>query len=45
MRADLDVWMRQQGDKQTVFGTPLLIGEPVTLINPGDKKKGKKGAK
>ena len=45
MRADLDAWMRQQGDKQTVFGTPLLVGEPVTLINPGDKKKGKKGAK
>jgi arylsulfatase A-like enzyme len=44
MRAELDAWMKQQGDKQTVFGKPLLIGEPVTLIDPGEKKKAKKGA-
>ena len=39
MRADLDAWMKQQGDTQTVFGQPLLLNEPVTLITPGDAKK------
>ena len=39
MRADLDAWMKQQGDTQTVFGKPLLQGEPVTLIAPGNTKK------
>ncbi len=39
MRADLDGWMKQQGDTQTVFGKPLLRGEPVTLITPGGGKK------
>ena len=39
MRADLDAWMKQQGDTQTVFGKPLLLGEPVTLITPGGAKK------
>jgi arylsulfatase A-like enzyme len=32
MRAELKAWMKEQGDKQTVFGKPLLIGEPVTLL-------------
>lgn len=32
MRADLKAWMKQQGDTQTVFGKPLLIGQPVTLL-------------
>jgi N-sulfoglucosamine sulfohydrolase len=43
MRADVDAWMQQQGDKQTVFGKPLLIGEPVTMVDPaaGKKKKAK----
>ena len=45
MRADLSGWMKEQGDKQTVFGTPLMIGEPVTLINPGAKKKANEKAK
>ncbi|MBL9199999.1 MAG: sulfatase [Opitutaceae bacterium] len=39
MRADLDAWMKQQGDAQTVFGQPLLRGEPVTFIVPGNAKK------
>jgi N-sulfoglucosamine sulfohydrolase len=39
MRADLDAWMKQQGDTQTVFGKPLLFDEPVTLITPGAAKK------
>ena len=39
MRADLDAWMKQQGDTQTVFGKPLLLDEPVTLIRVGDAKK------
>ena len=32
MRRDLDAWMKQQGDQQTVFGTPLPLGAPATLI-------------
>jgi len=32
MRAELKAWMKEQGDTQTVFGKPLLIGEPVTLL-------------
>jgi len=40
MRAELDAWMKQQDDKQTVFGKPLLLGEPATIITPpGAKKK------
>lgn len=40
LRADLDAWMRQQGDTRTVFGQPLRAGEPVTLLSPpGGKKK------
>jgi N-sulfoglucosamine sulfohydrolase len=35
MRADLDAWMKEQGDQQTVFGKPLLHGEPVTQIEVG----------
>lgn len=40
LRAELDAWMKQQGDTQTVFGQPLRLGEPVTMIaSPGAKKK------
>ncbi len=39
MRTELDAWMKEQGDQQKVFGNPLLIGEPVTTIAPGGKKK------
>jgi arylsulfatase A-like enzyme len=35
MRAELKEWMKQQGDTQTVFGKPLLIGDPVTLLPEG----------
>ncbi len=38
LRGELDSWMAMQGDTQEVFGTPLKIGEPVTLITPGGKK-------
>ena len=41
LRAELDAWMKQQGDTQTVFGKPLIIGEPVTLIEPGAGKEKK----
>ena len=41
MRKELDAWMLEQGDQQTVFGTPLLLGEPVTKIVPGGQKKTK----
>jgi len=34
MDAELKEWMKEQGDTQTVFGKPLLIGEPVTLLPP-----------
>jgi hypothetical protein len=33
--------MKQQGDTQTVFGKPLLQGEPVTLIGKQAKKASK----
>ncbi len=39
MRGDLTEWMKRQGDQETVFGTPLLQGEPVTLIDKQSKKK------
>ena len=39
LRADLDTWMKQQGDTRTVFGTALLLNDPVTLITPGAAKK------
>jgi arylsulfatase A-like enzyme len=39
MRTDLDAWMKEQGDTQTVFGKPLLRGEPVTMIVPAAGKK------
>ncbi len=39
LRTDLDAWMKQQGDTQTVFGQPLRQGEPVTLLTPGNAKK------
>ena len=32
MNAELKAWMKKQGDMQTVFGKPLLIGEPMTLL-------------
>ena len=32
MRAELKAWMASQGDQQTVFGKPLLPGEPATLL-------------
>jgi len=41
MSGDVDAWMKQQGDTQTVFGKPLLEGEPFTLID----KPGKRAAK
>ncbi|MBI4625988.1 MAG: sulfatase [Verrucomicrobia bacterium] len=45
MRADLDAWMKQQGDTQTVVGKPLLHGEPATPIAPaGGKQKAKAAA-
>ena len=39
MRAELKAWMTAQGDQQTVFGRPLRLGEPVTIIAPGNAKK------
>ncbi len=52
MRAELTIWMKEQGDKETVYGTPLLLGEPVTMVQGAwqqpkqqDKKKDKKKAK
>ena len=32
MRDELKAWMKSQGDRETVFGKPLLHGEPVTLL-------------
>lgn len=39
MRADLSAWMKEQGDQETVFGNPLLLGAPVTLIEAANKAK------
>lgn len=39
MRKELDAWMIEQGDQQSVFGKPLLLGEPVTRIVPGGQKQ------
>ncbi len=39
MRSEVKAWMLQQGDKQTVFGKPLLTGEPVTIIGDGGARK------
>ena len=41
MRNDVTEWMKSQGDKGTVFGKPLLIGEPVNLIVKPEKKNDK----
>ena len=43
MRNDVTEWMKSQGDKETVFGKPLLIGEPVVLIGGKNKSKVKEG--
>ena len=47
LRAELDAWMKQQGDTQPVFGNPLLQGMPITLIDKdsGKNAKAKKRAK
>ena len=41
LRTELDAWMKQQGDAQTVFGEPLLRGAPVTNIVPANAAKQK----
>lgn len=39
MRLELDAWMHEQGDQQTVFGKPLLLGEPATeIVRPAKKR-------
>lgn len=45
MRSTLDNWMQTQGDQQTVFGKPLLLGEPVTEIVRPVKQPAKQPAK
>ncbi len=37
MRAELTAWMKEQGDQETLFGEPLLLGKPGTLIDSGHK--------
>jgi arylsulfatase A-like enzyme len=39
MRAELQAWMKEQGDTQTVYGHPLLIGQEVTLIHEAGPSK------
>ena len=36
MRARLEIWMREQGDKQTVFSTPRPLSDPVSTIPAKD---------
>lgn len=45
MRAELKAWMKVQGDQETVFGKPLLIGKPVTLLGGGANKAKKANGK
>lgn len=44
MRAELEAWMKARGDQKTVFGTPLLLGEPATPIAPGRAPRNAKAA-
>jgi N-sulfoglucosamine sulfohydrolase len=44
MRTELKAWMKDQGDTETVFGKPLLIGQPITLIPEGGGQRKKNGA-
>jgi arylsulfatase A-like enzyme len=39
LRAELDGWLKQQGDAQSVFGQPLRLGEPVTNMALGNAQK------
>ena len=41
LRAELDAWMKQQDNAQTLFGQPLLRGEPVTIVVPAVAPKKK----
>lgn len=41
LRSDVDAWMKQQGDAQTLFGQPLRLGEPVTIVVPANAAKKK----
>jgi len=34
MHAELKAWMKEQGDTETVFGKPLLIGQPIVMLKP-----------
>ncbi|MDZ4688346.1 MAG: sulfatase [Planctomycetaceae bacterium] len=38
MRAELDGWMTSQGDQQTVFGKPTLLGEPALPLTPEENR-------
>jgi arylsulfatase A-like enzyme len=38
LRAELDAWMREQGDTRSTFGTPTLLGEPAPPI-PSSRAK------
>jgi uncharacterized sulfatase len=39
MRAEVKEWMKQQDDNDTVFGHPLLIGEPVIMYKPNGSRE------
>jgi len=39
LRAELEAWMQQQRDAQTVFGEPLLLGQSVTNVVPPTPQK------
>ena len=38
LRAELDAWMKAQGDAQTVFGNPLPLGRPAPPLAPGENR-------
>ncbi len=39
LRTELRAWMKTQGDQEKVFGNPLLLGAPVTMIGRAAKAK------
>ena len=45
MRAKLETWMAEQGDKRQVFNEPLLAGQEATPIGQPAKAKKKASAK
>lgn len=42
MRAEVDAWMKENGDEGKIYGTPRLLSDPNRAVPPPAKKKKKK---